>query len=117
MTNDVRTLGKLFLDRIEKSGSANAIGWFEKDQIKFMSYGEYYDVVRSVSLGLKTLGAGIDTKISILGNTRKEWHLADLGILMIRGVTIPIYHTYTHEEIKYIFNHSDSQIFFVENDE
>ncbi len=113
----MRTLGKLFLDRIEKSGSQNAVGWIENDQVKFMNYGEYYETIRAVSLGLKTLGVGIDSKVSILGNTRKEWHFADLGILMIRAVTIPIYHTYTHEEIKYIFNHSDSQVFFVENDE
>lgn len=117
MSGDVRTLGRLFLDRMEKSGSANAVGWLENDQIKFINYGEYFETVRSISLALKTLGIGVDKKASILGNTRKEWHFADLGIMMIRGVTIPIYHTYTHEEIKYIFNHSDSTVFFIENDE
>lgn len=117
MSEDNRTLGRLFLERIEKSSTRNAIGWFDNKQIQFMTYSEYFDVVRSTSLGLLSIGVDVDKKVSILGNTRKEWHFCDLGTLLARAVTIPIYHTYTSEEIHYIFNHSDSEVFIVENDE
>ena len=117
MNQTTKTIGQAFLNRTGQSRSDQAIGWFENKAIKFITYGEYQKVIQSLSMGLKEIGVGPGTKASILSNTRKEWHFCDLGILTARGVTIPIYHTYTENEIKYIFNHSDSKVLVIENDE
>ncbi len=117
MSENTRTVGRMFLERVKKSTTDNAVGWFEDGSIKFISYNEYKSITQAISMGLQELGVGTDSKVSILSNTRKEWNYCDFGILFARGVTIPIYQTYTSEEVKYIFNHSDSKVIIVENDE
>ena len=117
MNSIKNTIGKTFLERIKQSTTNRAIGWFENDDIKFMTYKEYKEHVQALAMGFKEIGLTPNTKVSILSNTRKEWHLCDLGTLCMRGVTVPIYQTYTSNEIKYIFNHSDSKILVVENEE
>ena len=115
MDKTSQTIGQLFLGRVSRSSSDRAIGWFEKDKLTFMTYKEYGEVVQALTMGLLELGLGQDEKVSILSGTRKEWHFCDLAILAAQGATIPIYHTYVPKEIGYIFNHSNSHIFIIEN--
>ena len=117
MGPSLQTIGQIFLHRSTQSGTNRAIGWFEDGTILFMTYKEYKEAIQLLSMGFKEIGVGPDTKVSILSNTRKEWHFCDLAILTARAITVPIYHTYTSHEIKYIFNHSESSVLVVENDE
>ena len=118
MEQAAQTIGQLFLQRIGRSAAGSrAIGWFEGGIVKFMTAGEYGQLVPSLAMGFRELGVGRDSKVAILSNTRKEWHFCDVAILASRGVTVPIYQSYTASEVKYIFNHSDARILVVENDE
>ncbi|MCY4643688.1 MAG: long-chain fatty acid--CoA ligase [Bacteriovoracales bacterium] len=117
MTKKLETVGQLFLDRVHKSSFHQAVGHFDGSQIRYITYRDYKKVIQSLAMAFKEAGVISGQKVAILSNTRKEWHYCDLGIMTARGVTIPIYHTYTGEEIKYIFKHSDSKILVVENDE
>lgn len=53
--------------------------------------------------------------VSVLGNTRLEWTLSDIGILKSGGVSIGIYQTLSGEQSEYILKDSKSRILFVEN--
>ena len=118
MEKIAQTIGQLFLQRIDQSAAGDrAIGWFEGGVVKFMTAGEYGQLVQSLAMGFRELGVGRDSKVAILSNTRKEWHFCDVAILASRGVTVPIYQSYTASEVKYIFNHSDARVLVVENDE
>ena len=117
MNQTIKTIGQMFLERTNKSGPSRAIGYFAQEDIQFLTYEKYHDTVRSLAMGLKEIGVVSDTKVAILSNTRKEWHLLDMGILTSRGVTVPIYQTYTKNEIEYILKHSDSNVLAVENEE
>ena len=107
----------MFLHRTQESASDPFIGDFQNGSLTFITYGECRKIVQSLAMALRGVGIGPDDKVSILSNTRKEWFLADMAILTARGVSIPIYQTYTHTEVHYIFNHSDSKVLFVENQE
>lgn len=113
----VKTLGRLFLDRIESSSNNNAIGWIENDILKFYTFEQYKNIVESISLALIKNGLKKQDKVCILANTCKEWHLMDLGILCAGAVTVPIYPTYLEHEVKFIIEHSDASIIIIENDE
>ncbi|MBT3981269.1 MAG: long-chain fatty acid--CoA ligase [Bacteriovoracaceae bacterium] len=112
---DNKTLGQLFLARIKLSAKNNSLGWIKDNGLHFYSYSEYGDVVRALSLGLMHHGLSAGTHLSILSQTRKEWHLMDMATMCSRGVVIPIYPNYTASEVEYIYNHSESSIIVVED--
>ncbi len=55
--------------------------------------------------------------VAILSQNRKEWFIADLGILCSGSVTVPIYHTNTSGQAEYILKDSDAKAILVENEE
>jgi long-chain acyl-CoA synthetase len=115
--SNLNTVGKLFLHRVNKSASRNAIGSIKNNSITFISYKNYGLEVEHLALGMRELGIETGDKISIFGNTRKEWHFFDMALLSMGSVVVPIYHTYTPEEAKFIIEHSDSVGMIIENEE
>lgn len=115
--DQLNTMGQLLNFRLEKSKGNNALGWIENGQVKYYTYEQYKDILEALALGLHQHGARLGSKVSILSQTCKEWHLFDIAIMCARGVVIPIYPNYISNEIEYIVNHSESAIVVVENDE
>lgn len=115
--SQIKSVGKLFLERCQKSKHDNAIGWIENGVIKYMTYQDYGIQVEALSLALIKRGLAPAIKVSILANTSKEWHLIDMATLCSRGIVVPIYPNYSGKEIQFIFNHSESSILVVEDSE
>lgn len=111
------TICELFIERIKKSSSKQAIGYFHKNQLRFLDFKNYKSTVEGIGLGLLNLGLDLQGKVCIFSQTRKEWHFIDLGIMNVGGVTVPIYPSYTDDEAQYILNHSEAKMIFVENAE
>lgn len=111
-----RTLGQLFLKRVQQSAALRAIGWFEGSEVKSMTFSEYGQTVEKLALALMKSGLVIGDKVAIFSQTCKEWHLVDMAVMGARGVTVPIYPTYLGHEAKYILNHSEAKILVLEND-
>ena len=78
---------------------------------------EYGRLVKQIGLGLKSYGIKKGDKISILSQTRMEWVACDMGIIAIGGITAPIYHSNTAEQIQYIAEHSEAKLIFLEDQE
>lgn len=70
-----------------------------------------------IAAALLLAGLNKGDAVSIMGNTRLEWTLSDLGVMKAGGVSIGIYHTLSGEQIAYILKDSDSRFLFVENQE
>ena len=110
-----KTLCDLLIQRFEDKPDSGAVGWIENSSIKLLSFKSYKEHVEAISISLLNLGLELQDKVSLLSDTRVEWNLIDLGIMCAGGVTVPIYPSYTNEEVGYIINHSDSNIVFVED--
>ncbi len=82
---------------------------------KTISWPEYIQKVEFVAGGLKKKGVSHGTHIAIMSGTRVEWSIADLAILGLGAVSIPIYPSNTSEEMAYILNNSETQYLFVED--
>jgi len=108
-------LGELFLSATSIDNKS-VIGWFEKNQIKFLRRSQYKEIVKKTTLALQRNGFNHQDKAAILGATSKEWHFCDLGVLCAGGIVIPIYPSYLNHEILYIMQHSDCSFLFVENE-
>ena len=116
MQQEPRTLGRLFLKRIQKTPDRKALGWIENGEVKNITFKEYRTRVEILVSAFHKIGVNIGDKIAILSQTCKEWHLLDLATLCSRACLVPIYPSYLSAEVDYIFVHSDSSVLIVEND-
>jgi len=82
-----------------------------------LTWGEYGDWAEDLGNALIASGLRPGDKVSILSQTRVEWATADMGIIGAGCVTAPIYHSNTDDQVRYIVEHSDSRLVFVEDQE
>lgn len=116
MVQTVQTIGKLLKTRLEKSSDKNAIGWIENNEIKHLTFQDYYSQIEILAAALKKLGLTSQEKVALLAQTCKEWHLLDMAVLSSRAIVVPIYPSYLPEEVEHIFTHSDSSVLIIESD-
>ncbi len=110
------SIGKLLFNRAQKSPHDHSVGWIENGKVHFFSFKNYFEHVECLSTGLKLIGLEKKEKIAIISSTCKEWHFLDFACLGLNSIVVPIYPTYTKEEIVHIFNHSESSFLVIENE-
>jgi long-chain acyl-CoA synthetase len=112
---EVKTLPEMFLLRAEKSPSRTA--WQRKVSGEWVksSFGDFHDAAGALACHLMDAGLKVGDKLTIVGSTRPEWCISDIGGLLAGGVTVGAYPTLTPEQLAYIFEHSDSRFGIVED--
>ncbi len=80
-----------------------------------LSFKDFDFQMRIAAHGLLSLGIEEGAKVAIFSNTRIEWPQADMAILSVRGITVPIYASNTADDAAFILNHSESVALFVED--
>lgn len=86
-------------------------------QWETFSTNEFVTSCHQISLGLAEIGIKKDDKIAIVSYNRFEWTAIDFGVQQLGAVSVPIYPTLTPEDIRYIFQNSETKIVFVETQE
>jgi long-chain acyl-CoA synthetase len=109
------SLGRLFWDRMSRSGDRPAQRVKAGGVWRDVSWRALGEEVREVALGLIALGRQPGDAVGILSQSRGEWVRADVAILSIGGVTIPVYPTYPPETLAYIVRDSETRTLFVED--
>jgi long-chain acyl-CoA synthetase len=105
----------LFRQRVEKSGDRPAMHYRGAEAWKTLSWNDWDRGSREIAAGLGTLGVGKGDRVCVLANSRPEWFMADVGILMAGAVTVPIYHSNTPEQCQYIVDDSGAKVVIAEN--
>ncbi len=110
-----KNLNDLFQKRVEESRTQIALKF--KKNGNWMSYNweQYYSLSKCIGMGLKNIGANEFDKVCLLGNSSIEWLIADMGVIGIRGISVPIYHSNTPVECQYIIENSEAKYIFVED--
>jgi long-chain acyl-CoA synthetase len=109
------TLAQMFWNRVEKSGDRPAQEFKRGGRWETLTWRQYGKLVRELALGLLALGRQKGDAVGLLSQSRAEWMQADFAILSAGGVTIPVYPSYTTEQIAYIVNDSEARTLIVEN--
>jgi len=104
-----------FLVHADKRPQAVAARIKKGDAYQDITWAAMTEQVESIALGLLDLGILPHTQICILSNTSLNWASADLGIVSIACVTVPIYQSNTADECAYVINDSKSCAIFVED--
>ena len=81
------------------------------------TFAELGGAAREIAAGLIDLGVRPGDRVAILGSTRPEWTLADCGALCAGATVVPIYHTNSPEECRYVLAHSEARVLICEDAE
>src|SRR5215208_4522843 len=73
----------------------------------------FVERVKNVALGLSGLGVRPGDRIALLSENRPEWSIADLAILSLGAINVPIYTTQALDQIDYILSDSGAHAIFI----
>jgi len=90
--------------RSKKNGAWQAVTWAEWER-------------RARALAARLVAAGIEAgdRVAVFGNTREEWVVADLAVLMAGATTVPIYPSLIGEQAAYILQDSGAKVLVAED--
>lgn len=114
---DDAAIGRMFFNRVERYDSRVLFKVKHDGRYQDISWREAGQTAKNFALGLLELGIQHEDRISLLSENRPEWAFADLGILSIGTVNVPIYATNTPGQVEYIVNDSASRILVVSTEQ
>jgi long-chain acyl-CoA synthetase len=80
------------------------------------TFAELGRAAREIAAGLIATGVRPGDRVAILGSTRPEWTLADCGALCAGATVVPVYHTNSAEECRYVLAHSEAVVLICEDE-
>ncbi|MBT8356614.1 MAG: AMP-binding protein [Desulfobacterales bacterium] len=112
------TIPKLFFQQAKKYGR-DRVAMREKEFGIWcpVTWLEYFENVKYISLGLISLGFKEGDKVSMIGDNRPEGLWAEMAALCARGVGVWLFQDCLVDEVKYIIDHSDTRFLFGEGQE
>jgi len=107
------TVNEVFNYAVDSHRESEFLRFKTADAWRSLTYGEVARRVRELALGLHSLGITSEDRVAIWSENRPEWNLADLAVLAIDAVDVPIYATQSHAQVEYILADSASRAIFV----
>ena len=117
ITKDL-TIPKLFIEKATEYGKSK-VAMREKEFgiWRPITWHDYLENVKEITLGLISLGLENGDKISMIGDNRPEGLWAEMATMCAGGVGVWLFQDCLVEEVKYIINHSDTRFMFGEGQE
>jgi len=93
----------------------------KEDALNYRADGKWHNIpaaafierVKNVALGLSDLGVRPGDRIALLSENRPEWSVADLAILSLGAINVPIYTTQALDQVEYILSDSGAKAMFI----
>ncbi|MBI4430902.1 MAG: long-chain fatty acid--CoA ligase [Candidatus Omnitrophica bacterium] len=108
-----RNIPKLFFQQAKRLGPRVFLRAKCGGAYRDLSWDWVKEQVVATAAALHELGIKRSDKVAVLSENRPEWLIADIAILSLGAVTVPIYATSTSAEIQYILKHSKARALFV----
>jgi len=117
----MNTIYETFSDSAKKNTNRIALRYKKGENFLDITYHELSNAIDSLSTWLKKNGIEKGETIGIISYNRPEWAIADLAVLRIGGIVVPMYHMPEHflpaSQIQYIINDARIKLIFVENEQ
>ncbi len=112
---NVTSVAQLFQQRVAQDGQRTAARRKVKGVWQEVSWTQLAQEGEEAGWGLAALGVKKGEMVSILGSTRVEWTVCDLGVAFAGAVAVPIYQSNTPEECQFILANSGAVVVFAED--
>jgi long-chain acyl-CoA synthetase len=111
------TVVRRFRARVETQPERPALRHHADGTWRPLNWGEYGTAVDETAAGLLAFGIAHGDRVGLFAGNRPEWHIADLAILSVGGVTVPVYPTSSASQAAYVLADSGARVCFVDNAE
>jgi long-chain acyl-CoA synthetase len=109
------SVADLFRIRAAQDGARTAALSKVGGSWKPTTWSEMQQRAEELALGLCALGVQPGDLAAIISSTRLEWTFADLALAHAGAVVVPIYHSNTPDEVRFILDNSGSSLVFAED--
>ncbi len=109
------SLYSIFQKVAQKYQHRPALKHKQNNRYETITYGELLDSVDKTAAALQQMGVEKGSKVGIFSYNRPEWVIADLAVLKLGAVVVPIYHNQPSPYVKYVINDSEITHIFIEN--
>ena len=111
----------LVLDAFERTARARAdapaLKHKQNGHWQTITWRDYREQVRLAARALIALGVRPGQHVTIIGYNCPEWFIADVGAIAAGAIPAGIYTTSTADQCRYVAEHCEARVAFVENDE
>ncbi len=104
------SLTQRFLEAIDKRPNPRALLHKAGDRWQEIASAELLRRVAGLSVSLNEMGVRTGDRVALLATNCPEWHIADLAIMGLGAVNVPIYFRDSQERIAYILADSGARI-------
>lgn len=117
VTYKPQTISEMFLNRVREHPDKVALRHKYLGIWRDVTWTEYFEQARNVTLGLVSLGVKPGDRVAVIGENRLEWLYADTGTICLGAVTVGVYTTSSAQQCEYVVSHSGARIFIAEDEE
>lgn len=110
---ELATLADLPFHALGRHPKPLLIGRVRQGAIEGVSTRDWFDRLRDVALGLEAFGVSAGDRVAIVSESRPEWVMADLAVLLLGAVTVPVYPTLTPPQAAAIMADAGARFAFV----
>lgn len=113
------TIGLEIRQKVQQYQGKNAI-YYKDNTLKTwvgISWTDFGEKIQNLSKALLQFGVKEHQNVAIFAENMTDWIVADIAIMSIRAVTVPIYATNSKDEVAYIINDAEISLLFVGNQE
>ncbi len=86
--------------------------WSPAEQLE-LNWNDIGKKTNAISRALLEIGIDVQEKIGLFAHNSMAWSLADIAVLQLRAVTVPLYATSSQEQAGFILNDAGVRILFV----
>lgn len=108
-------IGTEIRNNVQQYQGANSI-YYKDNKLNTwvgISWTDFGEKIQNLSKALLNYGVKEHQNIAIFAENMPEWIIADIAIMSIRAVTVPIYATNSKNEVEYIINDAEINLVFV----
>lgn len=106
------TLTELLLFQAAKYHNPQALGFKREDKWEFFSNQEFLEKSFHFACALKEMGLKEKQTVAIFAYQNPLWLIADFGTILAGGISVPIFHDISKENLLFEIEDSNSQFIF-----
>ena len=111
--SEPQTLPGVCLDAVARHNKPDTVSEKRGGQWVHISAEEFIRRIHHIALGLADAGIRAPDRVALISENRPEWSIADLAILSIGAVTVPLYTTQSIDQIEFILRDSGARALMV----
>lgn len=109
----VASIPALFLEQAGRLGPRPLLGAKRDGAWRWLSWAETESLALNLAGGLARLGLAAGDRVMLVSENRPEWAVADLGIMIAGGVTVPAYVTNTVADHLHVLENAQARFVVV----